>query len=1712
MLTASSSTTHAAAIIQKHWNKRQDKRAVVTDPLVLQKLSRAGRRNTANSEHRGSWKRWERRGSADQAVASVLDRQQWRNDLIHVKEFFYPDISRTAPLDKESKEEEERQEKAGTERFYLWQEMKQMYGSLAESRTLIDLPCLRSDSTKDIAKIMLGRLTVNQVIDKNQHKNALQSLNQDDETGELFSEAELTQLNIRQLRTRADMMAIDQAEIDTALEADDPAAAMRDMLREAQQAYGADKKVANELFVKTARRGVPLITTDLRKKNEPLTASQPFILAYAKLKRKQVTRRRNDAHPPPSETSSDTNGRSERGRNDRPAVDVTDAEIEEMFHKWDKNGNGLLDRDELVDVIKELLEGDTDDGLASELADEFIRAFNTDHESSCSCTSRQKHDANGIHVDDFKRYWTQREKRTRFVFLIIQDETVASGNSDLPPSAAEALAFFLCEQAQSMTDGLSSAADAATIKTIIAANVSAALPEMTERWQPALVDLCKEVGTARLLVDLDETPEGRQRLFDEPLQTLQNKCGNLERTAESLNVDKLADFKTDVERRLQTFFEVHKRLTKTSQFEGLIEKHLRDLHRRDLRKAIIRMSYQLELEFDERDVADFLKGFERADERRIVEAASKIFADQCQKQPYVDVLCRREKIPCWPGRGNRKTIKTQRVKQIETHERSDSMLSVRELLPDDCNPPGSLRGVLAWTHRVQSIRGFDDTWQDRQQANVACRAGAIALLIVYPESDHEKLSTPEQIDPAVDIPVVAVPSSAVELLEELETADAGSNHALKLAVNGGRSRYLERMNDMLKGLPPDALLTRTAYKDGEMPLSGMCANPLLDWRLLESTVMEMFQRFTPAAPMRSKQVKSHSVDVGRAMYEAVLRLAPTPEHFTGFWLAIWGPSLDPLCIALDRHNVALARDLVDRLSKSSDENKKDVEKGLEARAHWIDALQEGSQVARIDRDGNVDHSGRVVSRVNDRGEYKVSWAGSAGSEWVHRSQLEQPHSTRLSIRVRDDFVSVDASRPRKSTDKAPQMRELPAAIQAQTTLHVRGVGKQRQDLCNPDEIKFELQKELEDELIKQFSEVCGNETVVRATVRHRVEKQEANADEGEVATYRNTSWALVTMASPEAAQKALDAKAQQDLSPLSVSLFDEQQAKKSKGSLRTTMSKHNIRQHNNSKAQSKRAQKRWSTIRELQQNKQLQRGKERRRVNPPVAKTTMTLATAPNMVDNIRILYKRGLNKLATGLLKDHSIIDAPYELLIKNAKLDANSGVISAGSMDLHPTHFTKERWEQGLLNRRRGGRSSNREERQGIDWSDFLNRSQYHNELYGKSSRRKYFPEVKPQILGVRGAARAGEDGLLHVLVEPYTPISVFDIKAVELLIGHKWNAFGRSTFIQEFLLFAIRITAWQTLAATISEYGIDNIGSIATSDSTLDTMQSFDNNKNYQNLLNIFGVLLAFFSGDKWTTMVRRVLPLSSHSPHYLFAGERISWLSWNTVLGWEVDTEEDIWSPLSFGLRHVFRLPAPVALFVWFIIVLPCYYVLALAAHLGALVTSWFMLGATMPDLVGVLEQRNMHNVQKWSDENIRSLGAVSMSVLVALTGRAVAQESRQFQASGSWRDYFLRDVWDMLDVFTLLLTMTTVVLAVLHLAEGINIAQLAVVNTVLLWFRMVQMLSGFQRTARYVSMFFAVTSDMSSFLVMMLIFIIANVRAATAAQLPCVCAAAHCESY
>ena len=188
------------------------------------------------------------------------------------------------------------------------------------------------------------------------------------------------------------------------------------------------------------------------------------------------------------------------------------------------------------------------------------------------------------------------------------------------------------------------------------------------------------------------------------------------------------------------------------------------------------------------------------------------------------------------------------------------------------------------------------------------------------------------------------------------------------------------------------------------------------------------------------------------------------------------------------------------------------------------------------------------------------------------------------------------------------------------------------------------------------------------------------------------------------------------------------------------------------------------------------------------------------------------------------------------------------------------------------------------------------------------------------------------------------------------------------------------------------------------------------------------------------------------------------------------------------------------------IVPGYYALALAARCGPLAAACYLLGASTSGL---------------ADLEPASVAGVSIATLAALTTRYIKQEIRQLVGGADlgrrceeatsnpfvtnsnepllarvlcglpylvckalqllWiaateLGAHLCEFWNVLDATTLTLNCVVIVRVMVRYDAAVT-TQLCVVNTLLLWLRGVEMLSGFDSTAKYVSMFFAVTTDM-----------------------------------
>ena len=117
-----------------------------------------------------------------------------------------------------------------------------------------------------------------------------------------------------------------------------------------------------------------------------------------------------------------------------------------------------------------------------------------------------------------------------------------------------------------------------------------------------------------------------------------------------------------------------------------------------------------------------------------------------------------------------------------------------------------------------------------------------------------------------------------------------------------------------------------------------------------------------------------------------------------------------------------------------------------------------------------------------------------------------------------------------------------------------------------------------------------------------------------------------------------------------------------------------------------------------------------------------------------------------------------------------------------------------------------------------------------------------VKPLVLPIENACKAGNHGLLHVLIkQDNVPIDVFDTDIARILCEHKWEAFGYKRFVGEVVCFGTQLLAWQTLSYLIAAHGNDALSPLE------------------QPALTVAGALLAFFSLS-WPQSLKSALRLS------------------------------------------------------------------------------------------------------------------------------------------------------------------------------------------------------------------------------------------------------------
>eukprot|EP01047_Picozoa_sp_COSAG01_P009058 COSAG01_NODE_367_length_18064_cov_23.990315_2_plen_1367_part_00 len=506
---------------------------------------------------------------------------------------------------------------------------------------------------------------------------------------------------------------------------------------------------------------------------------------------------------------------------------------------------------------------------------------------------------------------------------------------------------------------------------------------------------------------------------------------------------------------------------------------------------------------------------------------------------------------------------------------------------------------------------------------------------------------------------------------------------------------------------------------------------------------------------------------------------------------------------------------------------------------------------------------------------------------------------------------------------------------------------------------------------------------------------------------------------------------------------------------------------------------------------------------------SITLPQVPGMVDNLQRMYSSGLGSVATALLREHGVAEAGYAPKgswfgdpERCSRVELGSlGMAGAGSEELAPTFTFKkqrgkkrERWDE------RTGQYT-QDTAEGVDWCQHLKSEQcdyYNNKRIA----------VKPVVLAVCGAAHAGDQGLLHVLTQPGVPVTVFDTRITKLLIAHKWQAFGRRMFLADATVFVLMLVAWQTLALLVAQHGDDAVAEVATGCAVAGALLG----------VAVPGMLAA----------ARACLPLAPRAANTrrgLDANYNVWWYIWE---GWEEDADDDErtqWSPLGvlafclFG-RCLQKLPGLLGLLLglplWFLVVLPGYYALALAARPVPAVAAVALLGGTPSGLLGLQPA---------------SLSAVALTALLATTTRNIVQELKEANGStgltagltkltapykkqgvmrvlcaapnalvllargvgavaAAIKGHLTAEIWNGLDLATLTFNILLAV-RILTRCDAVITCQLAVVNTTLLWLRLVQLLSGFDSTAVYVGMFTSVFSEMLSFLLMIGIFIVSN---------------------
>eukprot|EP01043_Picozoa_sp_COSAG02_P013909 COSAG02_NODE_563_length_20290_cov_23.664108_13_plen_2651_part_00 len=502
----------------------------------------------------------------------------------------------------------------------------------------------------------------------------------------------------------------------------------------------------------------------------------------------------------------------------------------------------------------------------------------------------------------------------------------------------------------------------------------------------------------------------------------------------------------------------------------------------------------------------------------------------------------------------------------------------------------------------------------------------------------------------------------------------------------------------------------------------------------------------------------------------------------------------------------------------------------------------------------------------------------------------------------------------------------------------------------------------------------------------------------------------------------------------------------------------------------------------------------------------MTLPQVPNMIMHLAQLFDSGLGPTATSLLADHGVADATYSLVAPNSDCVDYSRVYlgrrcvaTAGVEELYPSYGEPQR--------------------EGVDWSRHLDKANFATDNTDRV-------EVRPVVVTIQGAGHAQDKGLLQLLTKPNVPNSLFETDIVRIIVAHKWAAFGQDIFFQEVCVYTLMLVSFQVLVLMVATYGTD-------------VVPDLDDKQVYAVLL------LSLSAGTVFKPLLEKWLPLGPQSR----ISPRSSWkdkVLWHTYSGFIQDyhSKQDRgselcgivacdFSPLVPIVGWLFEnLPGILATSLW-LLLLSFYSVSTIVIQLAPIAVACYVLDVSPEGL---------------SSLNARSVSGVAVVCVVALTGYYLLQEFHELSdadlprnkvvnyrsrsgrgnccAKRKYNDdgdevfdpmaerpcchpvkygvcgfhrvlglcralsNYLQSIWNLLDLGFLSINLVVAV-RTLNQSDAAVTTQIAVFNTLMLWFRAIQKLSGFDATAKYISMFFAVTTDMVSFLVMIGIFIVSN---------------------